>query len=80
MDRCIAESWLWGLEDVFTQLLFFILSENVPVDSQVYTYFSFSMKMQYVVHIVTIMCVILCVCCKLHEYILMEFWTLSPKF
>ena len=47
---------------MFTQLFRHILYENVSVDSQVYTLSQFSVKMQYVVYIVTILFVILCVC------------------
>ena len=61
MDRCIAEAWLTGSEDAFTQLLQLILSQNVSVDYQVYTLSQFTVIMQYVLYIVTIMCVILCV-------------------
>ncbi|XP_015520709.1 3'-5' RNA helicase YTHDC2 [Neodiprion pinetum] len=34
MDRSISEAWLCGGEDNFTQLLYFIQSENVSVDYQ----------------------------------------------
>ena len=47
---------------MFMQLFRPILYENVSVDSQVNTLSQFSVKMQYVVYIVTIMFVILCVC------------------
>ncbi|XP_048505988.1 3'-5' RNA helicase YTHDC2-like isoform X2 [Athalia rosae] len=34
MDRSLSEAWLCGGEDKFTQLLYFIQSENVSVDYQ----------------------------------------------
>jgi len=54
MNRSIAEAWLLGSEDMFTQLLHLILSGNVSVDCQVYTLSHFRVKKQYVVYIVTI--------------------------
>jgi len=59
MDRCINKAWLSGSEDAFTQLLQLILFENVSVDYQVYTLSQFSVIVQYVMYVVTIMCV----CC-----------------
>jgi hypothetical protein len=43
---------------MFTQLLHLILSGNASVDFQVHTLFQFTLKMQYVMYIVTIRCVI----------------------
>ncbi|XP_034254470.1 3'-5' RNA helicase YTHDC2-like [Thrips palmi] len=34
LDKCIEEAWLHGSEEAFTQILYFIQTENVPVDYQ----------------------------------------------
>jgi hypothetical protein len=58
MDRCISEAWLSGSEDALTQLLHLILYENVSVDYQVYTLSQLSVIIQYVMSIVTTVCVV----------------------
>lgn len=40
MDRCIEEAWLEGSEEAFTQILYFIQTENVPVDYQASSLFT----------------------------------------
>lgn len=35
MDKCIEDAWLHASEDAFSQILYFVHTENVPVDYQV---------------------------------------------
>jgi hypothetical protein len=63
MDHCISEAWLSGSEDAFAKLLHPIMSENVSVDYQVYTFSQLSVIIQYVMYIVTVMCDFVCVYC-----------------
>jgi len=59
----MSEAWLAGSEDAFAKLLHLIMSENVSVDYKVYTFSQFSVIMQYVMYIVTIICDFVCEYC-----------------